>query len=193
MELSAIPLTHASDPEFDPDDEASYREHEASKQQDGCDMHPLDSTQLRQIGRRRNNPCMSTYQRIRYFLIRLMSCPVPGLKANIPVLGACTLVDLCLMAIVCSVVLSKSVHNFKKAGKVLDYLIAIMILISMRSNLLTILFGISFERVIYVHKLTGVLTMTVAGVHALNGLNKVHDTTLHYTTLHYSIRLQCSH
>ena len=134
----------------------------------GMSMRPASSMQLRGS---RTSAIARCFQKIRYILIRLSSCPVPYLSAKIPILGGRTFVEIGLMIVVCVIVLKKSVRDFKKAGKVLDYLMALMIVLGMRSNILTIMFGVSFDRAIYVHKLMGVLTMAVTVVHALNGLN----------------------
>lgn len=140
------------------------------------DDHVGQGTSMRPVGRKQLRGSKENFltlflQKTRYFLIRLVSCPVPYLSAKIPVLGGRTFVEIGLMVAVCIIVLKKSVKDFKKAGKVLDYLMALMIVLGMRSNILTLMFGVSFDRAIYVHKLMGVLTMAVTVIHALNGLN----------------------
>ena len=115
--------------------------------------------------------CTTWTQRLRYFLIRLTSCPVPYLSAKIPVIGGRSAVEVGLMIVISIMVLHKSCENFKKAGKVLDIMLAIMIVLGIRTNLLTIMFGVSFDRAIYVHKMFGLLTMAVTIIHTLHKLN----------------------
>jgi hypothetical protein len=139
---------------------------------DACtDTRPVNANQLRRAHTHHKNKCFLLAQHMRYYLIRLMSCPVPYLSAKVPVIGGRTVVEIALMLIVCIIVMQKACEDFKDAGKVLDYLLAVMVILGMRNNILTLMFGISYDRAIYVHKLMGVLSLAVTVVHALNGLN----------------------
>lgn len=79
---------------------------------------------------------------LRYYVILAVGCPVPFLKSSVPVIGGRTMIELLGAAatIALGVMLSGT------SGRSADYLCAMTILLCMRNNILTLLFGLSFER-----------------------------------------------
>jgi hypothetical protein len=108
---------------------------------------------------------------IRYFIIRAIGCPIPFLQNWIPILGGRTLIELTMMVVACYASIPESLSDVKEAGAVADYLMTLTILLGFRNNALTYLLGMSFERVIYWHKLIAVLTVVVTIIHAFQGMN----------------------
>jgi predicted ferric reductase len=108
---------------------------------------------------------------IRYLIIRTIGCPVPFLQNWIPILGGRTLIELVMIAVACVVTIPQALSDFKGAGTVADYLMMITIVLGFRNNVLTYILGMSFERVIYWHKLIAVLTVVVTIIHAFEGMN----------------------
>lgn len=78
----------------------------------------------------------------RYYIIRMISCPVPGLPSFIPIIGGKTAVELVATAAIIVI----GTLSSGTSGKAADYLGAVTILLCMRHNILTLVFGISFER-----------------------------------------------
>jgi hypothetical protein len=109
---------------------------------------------------------------IRFLIIRTIGCPIPFLPNWIPILGGRTLIELIMMAVACYVTIPESLQDFKEAGVVADYLMAVVILCGFRNNALTYLLGMSFERVIYWHKLIAMLAIAVTIIHAFEGMNQ---------------------
>ena len=79
---------------------------------------------------------------LRYYVILAVGCPVPFLKSSVPVIGGRTVIELLGAA----ATITLGVMLAGTSGRSADYLCAITILLCMRNNILTLLFGLSFER-----------------------------------------------
>jgi hypothetical protein len=104
----------------------------ADKQEDG-------KVDQKQSGYSRFSSSMLT---VRYYIIRALGCPVPGLPAKFPIIGGRTFVELLLSL----ALLAIGAIATGGSGAIADYLCAATILLSMRYNILTFVFGLSFER-----------------------------------------------
>lgn len=79
---------------------------------------------------------------LRYYIILLVGCPVPFLQSSVPVVGGRTVVEL--LGAAATVLLGVLLTG--NSGRRADYLCAMTILLCMRNNILTLIFGLSFER-----------------------------------------------
>jgi NAD(P)H-flavin reductase len=104
---------------------------------------------------------------VRYYIIRTIGCPVPFLPASVPVIGGRSFIEIFLSA----AVIALGVLISGGSGAIADYICAVTILLSMRYNILTVLFGISFERAIWWHKVFAVTAIIAVGVHSQKGAN----------------------
>lgn len=107
----------------------------------------------------------------RYWCMRLVSCPVPGIKASVPIIGGRTLVEIICVAILILMAVSLALPSNQGAGHYGDFFGAATTVLGLRNNILQILFGISYERALYWHKVMGGCTLGMICFHALCGFN----------------------
>lgn len=74
-----------------------------------------------------------------------------------------------MIFVACYVSIPQALSDFEEAGVVADYLMTLTILFGFRNNAVTYLLGMSFERVLYWHKMIAVLTVVVTIIHAFEG------------------------
>jgi predicted ferric reductase len=112
------------------------------------------------------------YERGRYLLVRAFGCPMPGLSSFIPFIGGRTAFEVIVFIFSFFACISKAVEDAEGvAGQTMDKLIFVTVMLAMRNNPLMIVFGMSFERAIYVHKAFGLITFGVMCIHATTGFN----------------------
>jgi hypothetical protein len=101
----------------------------------------------------------------RYLLIRTLTCPAPFMSNNIPYIGGKSILELVLILVVAagSIALAFA-SGARGAGSIADYLGGITVVFGMRNNVLTI-FGISFERALYWHKVLATFACVVSLIH----------------------------
>ena len=85
----------------------------------------------------------------RYWCMRLVSCPVPGLKASIPIIGGRTLIEILCFFLLVLMAISLALPDNKDAGEIGDLFGAATTIFGLRNNLLQVLFGISYERALF--------------------------------------------
>ena len=95
----------------------------------------------------------------RYWCMRLVSCPVPGLKASVPIIGGRTLVEVICVAVLIFMAISLALPSNQGAGHYGDFFGAATTILGLRNNLLQVLFGISYERALFWHKVMGGCTL----------------------------------
>ena len=106
-----------------------------------------------------NETCLSftygSYASIRYFFVRMLCCPIPFIPQTLPIIGGKTIleiiVSILVMLIVAAMVLTRPDAN--DMGVITQYIGVVMILLALRRISFMSLFGISFERSLYWHKL----------------------------------------
>jgi hypothetical protein len=105
---------------------------------------------------------------IKYTFLKLFSVPTPWLVNSIPIFGGRTLFELFVMAGSAAVVISLGIQlGGLKAGVITDSVFAVLILFGLRHNILNILFGLSFERALFFHKILLFLGLASATVHGV--------------------------
>jgi NAD(P)H-flavin reductase len=118
-----------------------------------------------------NNTFQSKLSACRYWCIRLVSCAVPGIKSSIPIIGGRTLVEVICVLILAAMAVALSLPSNKTAGHYGDFFGAATTILGLRNNLLSILFGISYERALFWHKVMGCATLGMICFHGLVGFN----------------------
>lgn len=103
--------------------------------------------------------------------MRLVSCPVPGLKASFPIIGGHTLIELLCFLMLVLMAISLAMPDNKDAGEIGDLFGAATTIFGLRNNLLHVLFGISYERALFWHKVMGSCTLGIICFHALIGFD----------------------
>jgi len=102
-----------------------------------------------------NTSYVSNYKRLRYVLLRLFAVPVPGLKAYIPLIGGFTAIEVAFLFIVIgglvAIAWTGGDMNVNVASACLCYVLA------MRNSLLTVISGVSYERLLFWHKCMGIV------------------------------------
>lgn len=111
----------------------------------------------------------STLANLRYAVIRTLSCPVPFMPTWLPVIGGKTLPELVMVCFMTGIVVAMvlSSGEGESIGNIADYLGVILIAFALRKGNVLSLFGISFERAIFWHKVVGGLTMFAVLLHGL--------------------------
>mmetsp|Transcript_14500 Transcript_14500/g.27116 ORF Transcript_14500/g.27116 Transcript_14500/m.27116 type:complete len:558 (+) Transcript_14500:142-1815(+) len=107
----------------------------------------------------------------RYWCMRLVSCPMPGLKASFPIIGGRTLIEIICFLMLVLMAVSLAMPDNKDAGEIGDLFGAATTIFGLRNNLLQVLFGISYERALFWHKVMGSCTLGIICFHALIGFD----------------------
>lgn len=97
---------------------------------------------------------------LRYLIVRTVSVPIPFLSHHLSILGGKTAVELGIIIFVSTFAISGA-----GSGKYNDIMSALLVLLSMRFNVLTAVFGISFERALFWHKFVALVAIGCIGVH----------------------------
>lgn len=105
-------------------------------------------------------------KKIRYSVTRIISYPFPGFAAWIPYIGGKTSAQtlICCSGALLSIFYSL-LDTEHKGGKMTDITLAIVVALSMRKNMMTFLFGISYERTIFWHMSVAFLTALLMLLH----------------------------
>lgn len=101
----------------------------------------------------------------RFFLIRLLSCPVPGLMSCVPIVGGRTVPELVIIFGVPLIALAIVFGAKFDAGNMSDFMGMVAIALGLRHNFMAVLFGISFERAVYYHKGFALLCLLFLVIH----------------------------
>jgi NAD(P)H-flavin reductase len=96
---------------------------------------------------------------------------VPGIKASVPIIGGRTLVEIICIVILCAMAAGLALPSNQGAGHYGDFFGAATTILGLRNNLLQIIFGISYERALFWHKVMGICTLCMICFHALCGFN----------------------
>jgi predicted ferric reductase len=107
---------------------------------------------------------------IRFHIIRMISCPIPFLTNAIPFIGGKSLIELGIMAFFAWITISVSLPDAEGAGRIADYLGAVVVITGLKNNILTMLFGISYERALFYHKCFAGMAIAVTIIHAFTGM-----------------------
>mmetsp|Transcript_26197 Transcript_26197/g.44193 ORF Transcript_26197/g.44193 Transcript_26197/m.44193 type:complete len:553 (+) Transcript_26197:100-1758(+) len=99
----------------------------------------------------------------RYAVIRCISVPVPFLSHKIPIIGGRTFVELIVVLAIFALGIATA-----GGGGTTNVLFGLTILISMRFNVLTLIFGIPFERALFFHKVLASSGLIAMIIHALS-------------------------
>lgn len=137
---------------------------------------PRSTLEVDQITGNKADETASIFSRVydslsstRYVIIRAISCPVPFLRSSIPIIGGRTSVEILCIVALFGLVFSLS----GTSGAVADYLGAVVIILAMRNNILSILLGISYERGLFWHKVVAVAAVIQVGLHSTKGSNTI--------------------
>ena len=104
----------------------------------------------------------------RYLVIRALSFPVPGLVNSIPIFGGRTVLEFLLFSGGIILLILFGCKNGFTTGVSAEFIGAFMTIAAMRKfTLYTCLFGISFERALFWHKIGAMLFMAVVLIHAI--------------------------
>lgn len=111
-------------------------------------------------------------QQLRYHCIRLISCPIPGLSNDFPVIGGRTFIEVVIIVSIFGLgaVLATSA-GFEDSGEIADVFCAVAVLFGLRNNILELVFGISFERALYWHKMVSFSAILITLYHSLCGMS----------------------
>lgn len=99
---------------------------------------------------------------IRYIIIRTVSCPVPFLTNDVPLIGGRSFAELLIM-----VAMAALFFVTAGSGSTESIICAMLVLFGLRNNVLAAIFGVSFERALYFHKWSGILAISVVIIHAV--------------------------
>jgi predicted ferric reductase len=120
-------------------------------------VHPA-SSQIEAKSLSSYGPVKSHYSSIknfRYLVVRLISCPIPFIRNDIPIIGGKSFIEtaaLFLIIIITVIVCFGKKKDAQSLGHIADGLFAATVVLGLRNNVLTFLFGISFERALSYHK-----------------------------------------
>ena len=118
--------------------------------------------------------------RIRYLLIRYLTCHVPFLPQCTPFLGGHSLLE-CIYLVVGTVILVSYCQigaNIQGSGSITQIAGVACVLLAYRNNIATIYFGISFERALYWHKVIAILALILSAIHTVIGQSGEADKVL---------------
>lgn len=104
---------------------------------------------------------------IRYFLVRFLSCPTPGLRNSIPIIGGRTVPELIVILGIPAVTIGYFIKGAVAPETLADYAGFVAVILGLRHNILGILFGISFERAVFYHKGVGLICFVFLLIHAI--------------------------
>ena len=100
-------------------------------------------------------------------LIRTIFFPVPFLHRAIPLIGGKSFFEIAIALFVLIICLAISISDTLTAGNVANWLGAIVVTLGLRNNIIYQLFGLTFERALYWHKLFAVVTLAAAIIHGV--------------------------
>ena len=121
--------------------------------------------------------CLWNMYRIRYLLIRYLTCPVPFLPQNTPIFGGHSLLE-CIYLVIGTVILIAYCQigaDIKGSGNIAQIAGVSCVLLGYRNNVATLYFGISFERALFWHKVTAILVLILSAIHTVIGQNGERD------------------
>ena len=77
--------------------------------------------------------------------------------------------------------ISNGLTDFKGAGVICDYIFSITVGLGFRTNVISIFFNMSYERVLYWHKVIGMLSIGIAIIHGFSGWSNMSGLGLFIT------------
>lgn len=114
----------------------------------------------------------SSWISFRYLVVRALTCPVPCLPMKISFIGGKSFIEIVALIVTFGITIKFSLKTSSSAGYVADYLGGVLVLCGMRNNVLTVLFGVSFERALYFHKFVALAMVAAMTIHGIGeGLN----------------------
>jgi NADPH oxidase len=118
----------------------------------------------------KTNYYLSRLKNLRYLIVRIISCPLPFITNYIPIIGGKSAVEILSIFALIIITLAVCLATGKDGiaiGNIADGIFGATIVLGLRNNLLTLLFGISFERALSYHKwfaIAGMLAMIIHGI-----------------------------
>jgi hypothetical protein len=113
---------------------------------------------------------LTSFLRFRYLLVRLLTCPIPYLKSNVPFIGGRSFVEIgaIVAVLVMTMVVFIKIGEEEELGLLTDWIFAVTVVLGLRNNILSILFGVSFERAIYFHKWVAIAALVAMVIQSIN-------------------------
>lgn len=140
-----------------------------SKSKDNTAVGQSNAKHLRlDVEQKPKHGISQTISGMKYLLLKLFSVPTPGLRNSLPIFGGKTLFEVIIMIAVTVITIAVSISaGAETAGVIADLLFAILVLFGLRHNILNIIFGVSFERALYFHKLLVLLGLSATAIHGI--------------------------
>mmetsp|Transcript_6720 Transcript_6720/g.7031 ORF Transcript_6720/g.7031 Transcript_6720/m.7031 type:complete len:561 (+) Transcript_6720:29-1711(+) len=111
-----------------------------------------------------------SYLSLRYLIVRTIGIPIPFLSKSIPIIGGRSLIELIMIIIPFLLTITSGLSvDPQDAGILADYILAITVIIGFRNNILSYLFVMSYERVLYWHKVMGMVSIAIVIIHGFAG------------------------
>ena len=112
----------------------------------------------------------------RFHIVRTLFSPATTIPHSKPVFGGRSLAEILILLGGLGICLGMTASSQTEgSGKMSDYMGAGLILLALRNNALTLLLGISWERVIFYHKFVGCAFLVCCSIHTYLSLH-INDT-----------------
>lgn len=110
-------------------------------------------------------PVVNWWYKFRYALIRASSLPV-AVPSKFPVLGGKNIIEVGVMLLIFAAGIAVTLGSGEEgSGSVASWIAGFGVLLGLRNNPLTLVFGISFERALFWHKLVCILAISLSVIH----------------------------
>ena len=119
-----------------------------------------------------NNSCWASFYKARYLTIRHLTCPVPYLPHSFPIIGGKSVLEcsyfflaLILLVVFCRIDGEGAMADTHASGWFTGAFGALTVLLALKNNIASIMFGISFERALFYHKFSAIMCYFTAAAH----------------------------
>ena len=107
--------------------------------------------------------CIQWFKSIRFWVLRAFSTPVPLIPNSILIVGGRTIIEVVALILFAATALSGMWGSYQSAAEKFG---GITIILGFRNNILSGVFGISFERALFFHKCCSLLFILLMILHA---------------------------
>jgi len=112
------------------------------------------------------NNCTILYNNARYCFIRHLCGATTSLNYEVPYLGGRTALDVIILILIFIGFISISTDE-ESSGEAANIAGSILVLLALRTNILTFLIGVSWERSLYYHKFFSVILVVTTIMHII--------------------------
>jgi predicted ferric reductase len=128
---------------------------------------------------------LQTFYNLRFKFIRFCTVPISCISHRVPIIGGRTVLELAIILVLFGVSINYVLRKVvpAEAGQVVADVAAVAIACGFKNNILTLVFGISYERALFWHKFGAVLWMTLGIIHGVRETPALSDLSRSRNTL----------